>query len=185
MLGVKNVNNSQRTKTPNETMKQLTPQILGMYLGCRIMVTRGRWKVTGTLGGVDSNGSVMLRDSTTNFTPDEDWIENDRGFDILSDGVKPVLRRLEDMTEGEAYEYGIVAKVWHDGTAESYMRKKSFASREHAVVGKYRVAGLMFLLSKSFDLFNLIDSGLAIDSKTIVGGLTQGDSNTKETNTLG
>ena len=80
---------------------------------------------------------------------------------------RPILRRLEDMTEEEAFEYGETFAFWNGGTSEEYRRKRAFLAKDHAKQGRYHTTALLHLLSKSFDLFGLCDSGLALDSKTL------------------
>ena len=173
-------------------MATLDARILGMYLGCRVQTPDGEGKLRGIktdpLGKLDRLCVFFGRMvKTTNSIDDYKATRNSGDYLLapehyeaiatsdpdftsftLPGGVKPILRRLEDMTEEERVKEYFPTMGERDINGgeytEDFETPQTFA----------------WLLSKSFDLFNLIDSGLAIDSKTIVGGLTQGDSNTKE-----
>lgn len=83
--------------------------------------------------------------------------------------IKLVLRRLEDMTEEEARGFLNHAKP----------HSEYIFHNEHAVCWQYQgskseiwflfgpPAGFHYLLQQSFDLFGLIDAGLAINIKTL------------------
>lgn len=84
--------------------------------------------------GCKSSGTVVLTGENLNLAIESGW--------------KPVLRPLSDITEEEMNEYSDLAYhyqheylrlIFHDGSQFKY------------------------LLSKRFDLFSLIESGLAID----------------------
>lgn len=83
--------------------------------------------------------------------------------------VRLVLHRLEDMTREEARDF-----LKHAVPGAEYI-----THNEHAVIWKSQgsraeifflfgpPAGFHYLLRKHFDLFGLIDAGLAIDAKTV------------------
>lgn len=99
--------------------------------------------------------------------------------------IKPLLRPLSDMTEEEGYEiyfqyFGSkTAEDWSGDTGSAYFRPKKvqpgkyhglrivdgidYSSGDFGTVIKI----LPFLLSKRFDLFGLINAGLAIDATKI------------------
>lgn len=107
---------------------------LHLYLGCEAIITDVR-----------------------NDAPDEHWaaignrITIDTSFlHYISEGwisVKPILRKLSDMTEQENKE---LKKIKH---SDVFIIKNAEITQ--------------WLLSKHFDLFNLIESGLAIDATTL------------------
>lgn len=89
--------------------------------------------------------------------------------------IKLTLRRLEDMTEGEAREFcrlegwgeDLENVVVLDGCIDF---KRVIGSRTESCVTRFtrcRPAMFVWLLSKGFDLFDLIPAGLAIDKKTL------------------
>lgn len=104
--------------------------------------------------------------------------------------IKPILRPLSDMTEVEAIDVAQVAlrtkmidadkvvteenrtTVWHCGKMmrtvfywEDLFWKEDANEAAPAVELPY--SAFLFLLSKHFDLFGLIDAGLAIDKTTL------------------
>lgn len=131
-------------KTP-----KLTPQILAMYLGCRVQTFAfGDKNSFGVFTGIE----LDARQEQSFVAVICDGDVHQRIFRLYE--VKPILRRLEDMTEEEAWEYS-------DAVGYRYNRAG------HTDTIQHEAAGTAYLLSKSFDLFGLIDSGLAIDSKTL------------------
>lgn len=78
------------------------------------------------------------------------------------DRSKLALRRLSDMTEKES------AELLHVQLAADYPDSEQGWLMNEAVRVK-------FLLSKHFDLFGLIDAGLAIDKATLDNGTAQID----------
>lgn len=64
--------------------------------------------------------------------------------------IKPILRRLEDMTEQEKQQSAI-----HRGDGDGLNSSLPEAHEFH------------YLLKQGFDLFGLIDAGVALDAKTV------------------
>lgn len=99
--------------------------------------------------------------------------------------IKPLLRPLSDMTEEEAryiFKYYFekdYTEDWTGDTGSAYFNPKRITpTKYHALriidgadyeTGDFmKVIGLVpYLLSKHFDLFGLIESGLAIDKTTL------------------
>lgn len=85
----------------------------------------------------------------------DDWFTlwHEHGFfDAHRDDIKIFLRPLSDMTDEEK-ETEIIANPWHT----THRQKQAYREAERT----------LYLLSKHFDLFGLIDAGLAIDKTTI------------------
>lgn len=125
-------------------MKTLTPQILGMYLGCRAITNLG-WKpeIECMIGGV----------RVENVGWEVELVMPGIGRQHCKvDQVKPILRRLEDMTEGDL---------------EDMAEKERSAPVTKLPTIEGHAESVAYLLSKHFDLFGLIDAGLAIDAKTL------------------
>lgn len=80
---------------------------------------------------------------------------------VRPDEIKPILRQLSDMTEEE-----------HEAYETFYMRLESEREEDHHSICEVEIAARTthWLLSKSFDLFGLIDAGLAINSTTLNNG---------------
>ncbi len=78
---------------------------------------------------------------------------------FLKDGYKPILRPLSDMTEEE------MEQIWHADEPKSIlqMEYKDGRVRKVALCSERT----KFLLSKGFDIFGLIEAGLAIDKTTL------------------
>jgi hypothetical protein len=96
-----------------------------------------------------------------------------------AEGVNPILRRLEDMTEDEALECAQEAiheidlgevKIWRNEKFNFVMLEWGIEKRrimDFTVVGFYTPAQFHWLTRKGFDLFDLIHDRQAIDAKTI------------------
>jgi hypothetical protein len=74
--------------------------------------------------------------------------------------VKPILRTLNWMTDEEKIEAKFSNGEYYLGRLVHYQGWNN---------GKYSPEQTAYLLSKGFDIFNLIDRGLAIDSTKRVG----------------
>ena len=77
---------------------------------------------------------------------DQFWKHNT----IWVNECKPILRRLEDMTEGERVDIFGQDVHWY----------KPFDTADACDIQQWHK-----LLQKGFDIFGLLDAGLAIDSK--------------------
>ena len=82
---------------------------------------------------------------------------------LPADEIKPVLRRLDSLTESEARELtgkkNDALKIWNG------WQTGPRADYDQEQIGE--PSAWLKLLSWGFDLFGLIDSGLAIDAETI------------------
>lgn len=83
--------------------------------------------------------------------------------------IKPILRRLEDMTEEEARNF-----LKHAVPGAEYITQNEYGviwqsqgSRSEIFYLFGPPAGFHYLLRQHFDLFGLIPAGLAIDAKTV------------------
>jgi len=143
---------------------------LHLYLGCECVTDSG---ITGTLSQVNIATELCK------------LIINDAGQDISKhlNEVKLLLRRVESITPNEAvYLYKMyfgkdTAEDWSGDTGSAYFNpKKVIPTIENALriirgddysSGDFMlvVSIVPWLLSKSFDLFGLIDSNQAIEKK--------------------
>lgn len=95
------------------------------------------------------------------------WLHQDR-----YKWVKPILRPLSSMTGEEASEIwkilGWNERIPKEHRAEDILREFDTIEGEHGegqnASWKYLVEILPYILSRGFDLFGLIEEGLAIDS---------------------
>lgn len=122
-------------------LNMLDAKILAMYLGCRVSIlnteeTRDLYE--GELSAIDLNGTFA--------TISEGALE----FQLEFSDFKLILRPLESITDEESVEY---------------QRLQRFNPREDWSFAKATAEVTKYLLSKSFDLFGLIQKGLAIESR--------------------
>lgn len=83
------------------------------------------------------------------------------GFkEFSSEEVKPLLRPLSDMTEQERDHIGIELKagIWNADDIKSWGNSSLLWTNKHLTPKVFA-----YLLSRSFDLFGLLESGQAID----------------------
>lgn len=118
---------------------KLTPQVLAMYLGCEIEAKGSR----GILRNVNLKGFCTLQLSE----------EIGQGIGCLVEEVKPILRRLSSMTEEDSIEMFGTSK-------ENFYAKENAKPEDLFLFTPNETAKL---LSKHFDLFGLLDAGLAIE----------------------
>lgn len=116
-------------------MKQTSfKDIQHLYLGCKCKCEKGT--MIYTLSSIDRKGMALFSDSFGN----EMWLSPDKW--------KPLLRKLDSMTEEERGEFYSLNNTHHN--KEQCEARNTF-----------------YLLSKHFDLFNLIESGEALDINEI------------------
>lgn len=119
------------------------------YIGCKINKDIDALEYP-TIKGI--HGDRVIVSEYKYRTPDcKDCFTRPQMYQCIG-FIKPILRRLEDMTEEENVEIFGSDVHWY----------KPFDSTDACDVQQWQK-----LLQKSFDLFGLIDAGLAIDAKTI------------------
>jgi len=138
---------------------KLTPQIAALYLGQKCQSPEGE----GIILGVDNVGNVEVEFGI--MGPDFSQI-----YEVGE--ILPILRRLDSLTENEARElYQVCYPSDTELDAESFLGDWWNKYDEWYVKTKYFIFGKpaawLKLLSWGFDLFGLIDSGLAIDAATL------------------
>lgn len=121
---------------------------LHLYLGCKVELDNGGSKVYNrkliAVGGVDDEPYCKLR------LGDAGEGQFVHAVLLKENRAKPILRPLSSMTEEEREEAATTATI-HGA---------------HITITTH-YEGMRYLLSKHFDLFGLIDAGLAIDSTTL------------------
>lgn len=134
---------------------ELTAQTAALYLGQKFQTPDG----VGALVGVYSDGIVKIEFGA--FGPDF-VVSHTLPF------VKPILRRIESLTEAEARElYEVQNEGWYwveEGSAVEHFFG-GFDLDEGELLCGSKV--WLKLLSWGFDLLGLIDAGVAIDAATI------------------
>jgi hypothetical protein len=125
--------------------------IIHHYLGCEVMV-RGEVKkfaaIDTSMGRVEIEGTIT--DEESGFYGEDE--SESFPFKELSQ-VKPILRKLEDMTEEE-----------YDDLC--FIREASFKENDTLL---RKAACTTYLLSKGFDVHQLIENNQAIDKSTLGG----------------
>lgn len=166
-------------KTLNMEKTKLS-EVIHLYLGCEVTICEYEGapfnaKLTGVVTERTDHESMMRIQALISDGDDEGhigWYDFDEIVDIH-------LRKLEDMTEEEAnhlfdihYSENGVFK-WRNcfkvnrHSAEYWINYES-SRRDRRNVIKFdeiKPKDFQWLLSKSFDLFNLVDSGQAINAK--------------------
>ena len=124
---------------------------LPFYLGCQAKVIFARNEAAPEIGELIEVGKNMA------------FVENDKHeyYECMPYEVKPILRPLCDMTGEELIQYGKIE------VPEMNVRFDLKGIREVAMHAYYEPETFRWLLSKSFDLFGLIEAGLAIDKTKI------------------
>lgn len=139
-------------------IEKITPQIAALYFGQKCDV---KWLYTDTIDDAFKIGDIWSHSEIhgahiTRLTREE--------ISII-----PHLRRLESITEDEARE---LYEIFHDVPWEKSYECKRYWEFDDGfsmpTTMKFCVgvpAAWIYLLSKGFDLFGLIDSGLAKEIK--------------------
>jgi hypothetical protein len=128
---------------------KITPQIAALYLGQKC---DSRYLISGISGStrvetLDVSHILLLSELTAE--------------------IAPHLRRLESITEEEARELYMLATgmVWEKRSTGDCLFNWVFAQKKENIQSIYHCIGIpsawLYLLSKGFDLFGLIDAGLA------------------------
>ncbi len=148
-------------------MEKKIDSYLPFYLGCIVSGIYG----IGYLRGIDKNGWCMVTWKKDMAQGDEDFTQHDKETEIKH--VKPHLRPLSSMTEEELVEtlriFEPTMELEKDrikGAHKSIKRDgiKAMIGNEDYDMSKYAVL-IHYLLSRHFDLFNLIPEGLAINKQ--------------------
>jgi hypothetical protein len=140
-------------------MKKELKDYLHLYLGCKIL--RPDMRTQLTMSGI--SGDIIH------------FLEEGRGETYGTVSLaKPILRPLSDMTVDEAVQlieigtsvYNFISirkvdryEVMYDGGYPTSKRTWLY----HLRFSELKAEQFHFLLSKNFDLFELIEAGLAID----------------------
>ena len=147
---------------------KITPQIAALYLGqkCEYPGTEGR-KIFATLTGVGADGIETTYNRKKNGVCGDiiGWEQKSSSQKCFAGVVVLHLRRLESMTEDEARELYHVSEDVKWGLDSSCLINYWLDYEEDYYQGSDRNIGnpsaWLYLLSKGFDLFGLINAGLA------------------------
>jgi len=133
---------------------------IGYYIGCRCLNTwfpegheeyDKQWILTG-----------YNRSSVKCF-----HLDNEEEF-TRTDSIKLILRLLGGISESECWELHKIDPIFVPGTSSEYIKDRLYLYREKCITFRH-ISPLLFhfLIQKGFDLFGLIESGLAIDTSTL------------------
>lgn len=135
-------------------MSKLTPQILGMYLGCDVATP---YRTESEEGKPMNRLNGKMHEVCMLTQKCEVMLTNGHLVDYRIDEIKPILRPISSMTNEELEHKNTLCFVnTLDGARTGF-------NKPVAVIHD-SPKSFMWMLSKGFDLFELIDSGLAIDS---------------------
>jgi hypothetical protein len=159
--------------------------IIHLYIGCEVLIDG---KEVGRLYGINTSYLKSTNQVHYDIQTEQMRIEDGEDFVMVYNDdfddelrIKPILRRLEDITDKEikeligwdnlnekyanvSYErgnFGIVINYSIDAGEEGFYQQ-SYNITFHTFSPKEWV----YLLKNGFDLFGLIKSGQAIDAKT-------------------
>lgn len=136
-------------------------EVIHFYLGCPIIGTYhdqsgSKGFLTGvTNGGHECEIQFILQDGI-NAAEDPEY--------NLTSEVKPILRKLEDMTEEEKKVVGF--------DAYGVLRNNVYPGETKPLTGaelnfRWIATQFDYMVKQRFDIFGLIPAGLAIDEKTL------------------
>jgi hypothetical protein len=132
--------------------------IAHLYLGCECLVETGIETQPIKLTGISyDEGELWCHFENT-----------ETGYALVED-VKPILRPLSDMTEEERRvlileRYSVsntLTKSWIDNNV-MYFETTGFTQGGKFYINEYTPDIFLYLLSRHFDLFNLLDTNQAI-----------------------
>lgn len=132
-------------------MKQLK-DYLHLLIGCKIIVDKSNyWFV---------HEFIIHKGDMVDLTPLLLSRIDINGKDVV---IKPILRQLSSMTKDEWNEFEVIITKDYSKmiTIDSISKEGEWTRIKHAFEAE------RYLLSKHFDLFNLISEGLAIDATTL------------------
>jgi hypothetical protein len=141
-------------------------EVSHLYFGCDVEFFSKKDKIykRGKLKIIDRQENFLgIRIEIDDETPhDYEYIYND-------EDIKPILYKLEDMDESFFKElYPLLTDVEYDGVVELNWAKNcclELMTDPESVMHYYtnKSGVFLFLLSKSIDLYNLIDNNIAIN----------------------
>ena len=134
-------------------MKELK-DYLPYYLGCEVQYLMNGKGILSEIS-LDSKYGVLVSVKLNG--------SNKHRQTVLSN-IKLILRPLSSLSNDEAANIGILPKKeWHEQTQEEQI-KWLVNNKDNAI---YSPKDFLYLLSNSFDLFGLIEAGLAIYKTTL------------------
>jgi hypothetical protein len=130
------------------------------YIGCQCIID---YTLPGGNKIIDYKG-MFIRYDCTDKSP---YCVKGETDTIWTYSIKPILRKLEDMTDDECMVVNEISPYFTKGTSERYIRERLYCIRDRIMYLHLIPEVFHYCLKQGFDIFNLINSGLAIDSKTL------------------
>lgn len=112
------------------------------------------------------NQNCKIGDSIFIYCIDEDVLLRYNDLVKSKGQIKPILRRIEDITDEECIEVYDCEYTDSNPVSARIRLVKHWLNPIHVTPTPNQ---FHYLLKQGFDLFNLIDAGLAIDKKTLNG----------------
>lgn len=138
-------------------MKKELKDYLHLYLGCNVIISESYHNgIIALLVGINHTYGVVEC-----VLESPEWYEYHTYKSFNDFQVKPILRPLSDITGDELIQYG---KIEFPDMKGRFDLK---GLREVVMHAYYEPETFKWLLSKNFDLFGLIEAGLAIDKTTL------------------
>jgi hypothetical protein len=145
-------------------MKTEIKDVLHLYLGCEANVEVSEYYEAGQgkIISIDLEGEVcVISNKSTKYCVEAAF------HDII-----PILSKLPDMTEEECWEWQREFTFFHvsdDEYGRAYIEGRLHVIKDRVISSErmFRPEQTAWLLSKGFDLFGLIEQGLAIDKATL------------------
>jgi hypothetical protein len=158
--------------------------IIHFYIGCEVLIDG---KEVGRLYGINTSYLKSINQIHYDIQTEQMRIEDgedfvmpyndDFGYELR---IKPILRRLEDITDEEFKSYlnwDRLNELYENVRYEKCERAYILTYNIPADIGSYPMSvtvdfikllpdQFLWLIKHGFDLFNLIESGQAIDAKT-------------------
>ena len=134
-------------------MEKKLKDYLHLYLGCDCIADGITFKLNGVQ--LTDTGTLAYDGTMIDFINQCWWVENA--------DFKMILRSLESMTEEEALEcWKLTHRMENELIQINGWQVVDYYRRE---TNFYEAVEFHYLLSKHFDLFGLIDAGIAIEKK--------------------
>jgi len=136
-------------------MSKTFKEVAHLYLGCDVKIEESEKAILCKVGsyemGEDCEITYENQDVDSGFCGEWETVE------VEAHTIKPILYRLDDMAEKDL---AMVQLTIIDRDLQLFNRA-------------WTISQFAFLLSKNYDLFNLIDNGQAIDAKTLTNKTNQ------------
>lgn len=141
-------------------MEKNIKDYLHLYIGCEVMIeTNGEEGFKAVLKGVCES---EVEPGKTIAIIDNSYDEGYAFHEFFIEDAKPLLRPLSEMTVNEGRELDNIQRL-----SKKQGRLLLTNTNGWEVIQSGAPEGFRFLLNRGFDLFGLIEAGLAIDKTKV------------------